>query len=90
MQITAALAREAGKPLEIVGLELDELRPDEVRVRMVATGVCHTDALVRDQALPTPLPVVLGHEGAGSLRMREVRRTDEVNERGKEQPDNWA
>jgi aryl-alcohol dehydrogenase len=65
MQITAALAREAGKPLEIVSLELDELRPDEVRVRMVATGVCHTDALVRDQALPTPLPVVLGHEGAG-------------------------
>jgi aryl-alcohol dehydrogenase len=32
---------------------------------MVATGVCHTDALVRDQVLPTPLPVVLGHEGAG-------------------------
>lgn len=65
MQITAALAREAGKSLEIVELELDDLRPDEVRVRMVATGVCHTDALVRDQALPTPLPVVLGHEGAG-------------------------
>ena len=65
MQITAALVRGASKPLEIVSLELDELRPDEVRVRMVATGVCHTDALVRDQALPTPLPVVLGHEGAG-------------------------
>lgn len=65
MQITAALARHAGSPLEIAPLELDEPRADEVRVRMVATGVCHTDALVRDQALPTPLPVVLGHEGAG-------------------------
>jgi aryl-alcohol dehydrogenase len=65
MQITAAIARESGRPLEIAPLELDEPRAGEVRVRMVATGVCHTDALVRDQALPTPLPVVLGHEGAG-------------------------
>lgn len=65
MQITAAVARSAGHPLELVPLELDEPRADEVRVRMVATGVCHTDALVRDQVLPTPLPVVLGHEGAG-------------------------
>jgi aryl-alcohol dehydrogenase len=65
MRVTAALAREAAQPLEIVELELDEPRADEVRVRMVATGVCHTDALVRDQVLPTPLPVVLGHEGAG-------------------------
>ena len=65
MKITAAIARSAGQPLEIAELELDEPRTTEVRVRMVATGVCHTDALVRDQALPTPLPVVLGHEGAG-------------------------
>jgi aryl-alcohol dehydrogenase len=65
MQVTAAIARVATEPLEIVELELDEPRAGEVRVRMVATGVCHTDALVRDQVLPTPLPVVLGHEGAG-------------------------
>ncbi|WP_421842247.1 alcohol dehydrogenase catalytic domain-containing protein [Marinobacter algicola] len=32
---------------------------------MVATGVCHTDAIVRDGICPTPLPAVLGHEGAG-------------------------
>lgn len=43
----------------------DELRPGEVRVRIVATGVCHTDLLVRDQILPPRLPAVLGHEGAG-------------------------
>jgi aryl-alcohol dehydrogenase len=65
MRVTAAIARVAGEPLEIAQLELDEPRAGEVRVRMVATGVCHTDALVRDQVLPTPLPVVLGHEGAG-------------------------
>jgi aryl-alcohol dehydrogenase len=65
MQVTAAVAREPRKPLTIEELELDELRPNEVLVRMVASGVCHTDAIVRDQVYPTPLPAVLGHEGAG-------------------------
>lgn len=50
---------------------LDRIRPparaagDEVRVRVVATGLCHTDLIVRDQYYPVPLPAVLGHEGAG-------------------------
>jgi aryl-alcohol dehydrogenase len=65
MQVTAAVAREAGAPLTIETLELDELRANEVLVKMVASGVCHTDAIVRDQVYPTPLPAVLGHEGAG-------------------------
>src|SRR5699024_8779224 len=39
--------------------------PGEVRVKLAATGVCHTDAITRDQVYPTPLPAVLGHEGAG-------------------------
>ncbi|MFI8594453.1 NAD(P)-dependent alcohol dehydrogenase [Microbacterium sp. NPDC078428] len=65
MKTLAAVARDAGAPLVIEELDLDELRPTEVRVRMVATGVCHTDAVVRDQIYPTPLPAVLGHEGAG-------------------------
>jgi aryl-alcohol dehydrogenase len=39
--------------------------PEEVVIRMVATGVCHTDMLVRDQDLAMPLPAVLGHEGSG-------------------------
>ncbi len=65
MTVTAAVAREAGAPLTIEELDLDELRPNEVLVRLVATGVCHTDAIVRDQVYPTPLPAVLGHEGAG-------------------------
>lgn len=65
MRTRAAVAFGAAEPLRIVELELDELRDDEVRVRLVASGVCHTDAVVRDQVIPTPLPAVLGHEGAG-------------------------
>lgn len=65
MQITAAVAREIKQPFTVETLELDELRPNEVRVRLVATGICHTDAIVRDGVYPTPLPAVLGHEGAG-------------------------
>ena len=48
MKITAAVTEALGAPLTIKELELDELRPDEVRVRLVASGVCHTDAVVRD------------------------------------------
>ena len=65
MKVTAAVASAPGQPLTIQELELDELRPDEVQVRLVATGVCHTDAVVRDGWIPTTFPIVLGHEGAG-------------------------
>lgn len=64
--VTAAVAREHKAPLVLEQLELDDaLRNNEVRVRLVATGVCHTDSIVRDGIYPTPLPAVLGHEGAG-------------------------
>ncbi|MGI5518369.1 NAD(P)-dependent alcohol dehydrogenase [Streptomyces sp. CA-106131] len=63
--ITAAVAPGTGEPFAIQQLRLDDLRPNEVRVRMVATGICHTDANVRNGLMPTPLPAVLGHEGAG-------------------------
>ena len=65
MKVTAALATVPKAPLEIVELELDEPRAGEVRVRIVASGVCHTDAIVRDAWYPFPMPAVLGHEGAG-------------------------
>lgn len=65
MRITAAVARQPGTPLSLESLELEAPRPDEILVRVVATGVCHTDIVVRDGHLPTPQPVVLGHEGAG-------------------------
>jgi aryl-alcohol dehydrogenase len=67
MKITAAVVRQAGGPFTIETLAMDALQPDEVLVRMAGTGLCHTDLVVRDQVLPTPLPAVLGHEGAGVI-----------------------
>ncbi len=65
MDIIAAVARTAGGGFTVEPLTLSDMRADEVLVRIVATGLCHTDIVVRDQLLPTPLPAVLGHEGAG-------------------------
>jgi aryl-alcohol dehydrogenase len=65
MRITAAVVERTGAPFDLRELKLDEPRPDEVVVRMVAAGICHTDASVRDGVTPFPLPAVLGHEGAG-------------------------
>jgi aryl-alcohol dehydrogenase len=64
-KIKAAVVRTKGGPFEMETLQLEEPRMDEVLIRIVATGVCQTDAHVRDQAYAVPLPVVLGHEGAG-------------------------
>ncbi len=63
--IKAAVVREPRAPLVLENGHIEAPRPDEVLVRVVATGVCHTDMVVRDQLFKTPLPMVLGHEGAG-------------------------
>jgi aryl-alcohol dehydrogenase len=68
MQIKAAIAREQGADLSLEAIDIEEPRDNEILVKVVATGVCHTDLVVRDGMLPTPLPVVLGHEGAGISR----------------------
>jgi len=65
MKVRAAVARIARAPLSIETLDIEAPRETEILVKLVATGVCHTDLVVRDGLLPTPLPVVLGHEGAG-------------------------
>jgi aryl-alcohol dehydrogenase len=65
--IKAAVAEDKGAPFTIEELELEEPRADEVLVRIVASGICATDAHVWHQHIPTPLPVVLGHEGAGII-----------------------
>jgi aryl-alcohol dehydrogenase len=64
-QIKAATIRQKGGPFQVENLMLDEPRPDEVLVRVVATGMCHTDMVARDQLYEVPMPIVLGHEGAG-------------------------
>jgi len=65
--VTAAVLREKGGFLRFEELVLDKPRADEVLVRMVATGICQTDAHVRNQHIPSPMPIVLGHEGAGVI-----------------------
>ena len=61
----AALLREVGGASEIVDVELAAPGPHQVRVRLAASGVCHSDLSIRDGTIPFPLPAVLGHEGAG-------------------------
>jgi aryl-alcohol dehydrogenase len=63
--ITAAVVETEGADFALEEVDLDEPRPDEVVVKIEAAGICHTDLTVRDGGLPTPLPAVLGHEGAG-------------------------
>ena len=62
---TAAIVSAAGAPFVLEEVDLDEPRPSEVLVRLVATGLCHTDLSAQAGHLPFPLPGVLGHEGAG-------------------------
>ena len=69
MKTRAAVAFEAGKPLEIVELDLEGPQAGEVLVEIKATGVCHTDEFTRSGADPEgAFPAVLGHEGAGIVR----------------------
>ena len=61
----AAVIRETNGPFRIEPVALERPRDNEVRVKIVATGICHTDLLAVGQKLPFPLPAILGHEGAG-------------------------
>ena len=66
MKTRAAVAWEAGKPLEIEELDLDGPKEGEVLVKIIATGICHTDAFTLSGEDPEGIfPSVLGHEGAG-------------------------
>jgi S-(hydroxymethyl)glutathione dehydrogenase / alcohol dehydrogenase len=63
--VRAAVLREPDTPLSLEDVELESPAPGEVLVRLVASGVCHSDWNVVTGATPNPLPAVLGHEGAG-------------------------
>ncbi|HEY1701052.1 MAG TPA: NAD(P)-dependent alcohol dehydrogenase [Trebonia sp.] len=65
MRATAAVFERLFTPLTIEPVDVGDPGPGEVLVRIVASGVCHTDALARDGDMPFPAPGVLGHEGAG-------------------------
>lgn len=65
MNIEAAVLRGTGQPFELEPIDLEEPRDREVLVRVVSTGICHSDLAVRAGDLPLPTPVILGHEGSG-------------------------
>src|SRR5712692_11263072 len=66
MNVRAAVAFEAGKPLKIETVRLEGPKEREVMVEIKATGVCHTDEFTRSGGDPEGLfPVIFGHEGAG-------------------------
>lgn len=75
MSVTAAVVRQPKEPLALEELDIDEPRSNEVRVRMVGSGICHTDAVARDAIYPVPFPSVFGHEGSGVVEQvgSEVR-----------------
>jgi len=67
MEINAAVVSKQSGDFIIEKLQLEEPNPDEVLVRIVSSGICHTDLAAREQHLPIPLPSVFGHEGGGVI-----------------------
>ena len=61
MKIKATIASKQGAPIEVQDVVLDDPKPNEVLIKTVATGICHTDIAGRDMGM-TPYPVALGHE----------------------------
>jgi oxidoreductase, Rxyl_3153 family len=67
MKTKAAVLWEYGRPWSVEEIELDDPGPHEVRVKLAASGLCHSDDHVRTGDLPVRLPMVGGHEGAGVI-----------------------
>ncbi|MDO5100314.1 MAG: NAD(P)-dependent alcohol dehydrogenase [Eubacteriales bacterium] len=65
MKMKAAVTYGKGEPFVMDEVELDAPKAGEILVRIVASGICHTDGAVQHQFIPMQLPAVLGHEGAG-------------------------
>lgn len=68
MKTKAAVLYEVGAPLEIEELDLEAPKAGEVLIKMVASGICHSDYSFRYGVLEIALPSVLGHEGAGIVQ----------------------
>jgi S-(hydroxymethyl)glutathione dehydrogenase/alcohol dehydrogenase len=61
----AAVVYEYGAPIRVVDFTLGPLGPNDVRIEVRASGLCHSDVAVQSGELPFPLPMILGHEGSG-------------------------
>ncbi|MFE0509816.1 Zn-dependent alcohol dehydrogenase [Streptomyces sp. NPDC058964] len=67
MAVRAAVLPAIGAPLEITEIDLPDPGPGQVRVRLAAAGVCHSDLSLSDGTMRVPVPAVLGHEGSGTV-----------------------
>ncbi|MBT2369606.1 zinc-binding dehydrogenase [Streptomyces sp. ISL-10] len=65
--VRAAVLSAVGSPLEVTEISLPEAGPGQVRVRLAAAGVCHSDLSLSNGTMRVPVPAVLGHEGAGTV-----------------------
>ena len=65
--VRAAVLPAVGAPLEIAEIDLPDPGPGQVRIRLAAAGVCHSDLSLSDGTMRVPVPAVLGHEGAGTV-----------------------
>ena len=63
----AAVCYQNNEPVRVEEVTIDPPRRNEVLVRMAASGVCHSDLSVITGIMPAKLPIVLGHEGAGTV-----------------------
>ncbi|QLH20823.1 Zn-dependent alcohol dehydrogenase [Streptomyces sp. Rer75] len=63
----AAVLPALGTPLSVQDIEIPDPGPAQVRVRLAAAGVCHSDLSLSDGTLRQPVPAVLGHEGSGTV-----------------------
>ncbi|WP_094602998.1 Aryl-alcohol dehydrogenase [Sporomusa silvacetica DSM 10669] len=82
MKVNAAVTYQKGT-FTLDEVELDDVKSNEVLVKIVACGVCHTDVVARDQDYPFPLPGILGHEGSGIVEkvgenVRDLKKGDHV------------
>lgn len=83
IKTTAAVVDAPGAPFTVRTVSVDEPRANEVMVRMIAAGLCHTDLTVQAGGIPFKLPGILGHEGAGIVErvgpgVTRVRPGDKV------------
>lgn len=83
MEFRAAILEATNRPLVVDKVKVERLGPNDVLIRNRASGLCHTDLEVIQGSLPYPLPIVLGHEGAGVVEevgsaVTQVRPGDHV------------
>ncbi|MFQ3562711.1 Zn-dependent alcohol dehydrogenase [Streptomyces gramineus] len=65
--VRAAVLSAVGAPLTVTEIDLPDPGPGQVRIRLAAAGVCHSDLSLSDGTMRVPVPAVLGHEGAGTV-----------------------